>query len=181
MLARALSTRLSRHALARCSSSRILPHRGSLISPASLLPSDNGRGSADGPLRSLPHWEQAAASLARVNSAERWEKGRDERLAEFGRSKQWKTLSLQEATALYAVRRRDLENVPFVAKYNVYSVARETRFYIVFDVQARGKCPMRPVPPSDTNEWGAPQDAALRRWGSAAAIRQTLAERQVCL
>jgi hypothetical protein len=59
-------------------------------------------------VRSLPHWEKAPASpmgSRGPSSAERWDHGREERLAAFGQTKQWKTLSLQEAAAQYGVRK----------------------------------------------------------------------------
>jgi hypothetical protein len=82
--------------------------------------------------------------------------GKEKRIAEFGSSKQWKTLSADEAFEQYYVRRRDLGSLPFVAKYNVYGAPRHTRFYVLFDVQ----------------------DAALRRWGSAEALHSAISARR---
>lgn len=82
--------------------------------------------------------------------------GKEKRIAEFGSSKQWKTLSADEAFEQYYVRRRDVEGLPFVAKYNVYGAPRHTRFYVLFDVQ----------------------DAALERWGSAEALQDAIACRR---
>ena len=75
---------------------------------------------------------------------------------EFGTSKQWKTLSLLEAMDQYYVRSRDLDGLPFVAKYGVYDTPRLTRFYVVFDVQ----------------------DRCLARWGSATAMQESQARRR---
>ena len=109
-----------------------------------------------GPLRSLPRWDRTDSSMLHSStSTKRWNDGKDRRYAEFGSSKQWKTLSHIEAIDQYLLRRRDLEGLPFVAKYNVYGETgdhsgppRLTRFYVVYDVQ----------------------DRALARWGSAQAI-----------
>ncbi|EOD20410.1 hypothetical protein EMIHUDRAFT_101776 [Emiliania huxleyi CCMP1516] len=120
------------------------------------------RGPRVGPLRSPPRWEGSGASATGrwesgwaqtyVSSMQRWEKGKERRMEEFGHSKQWKTLSSHEAqrarTAVpvvsralfsqayeqYNLRKRDLAGLPFVAKYNVYGAPRHTRFYVVFDV-----------------------------------------------
>ena len=73
---------------------------------------------------------------ALVGSALRWEKGRERRVAEFGTTKQWKTLSSDEAMEQYLLTARDLEGLPFVSRENVFDVDRVTRFYVVFDVQA---------------------------------------------
>ena len=82
--------------------------------------------------------------------------GKEKRLAEFGSSKQWKTLSSDEAFEQYYLRRRDLEGLPFVAKYGVYDAPRHLRFYVLFDVQ----------------------DAALKRWGTATAMQEAIAARR---
>ena len=74
---------------------------------------------------------------ALVGSALRWEKGRERRVAEFGTTKQWKTLSSDEAMEQYLLTARDLEGLPFVSRENVFDVDRVTRFYVVFDVQAK--------------------------------------------
>lgn len=135
-------------------------HRRPLLSGGSApdVPSSAPIGPLPGPLRALPRWEGIPwlAQSYEGGSAARWAAGRERRLAEFGHTKQWKTLSVEEAMSGYLVRRSDLQPYPHVAKYNVYGVPRLTRFYIVFDVQ----------------------DAALKRWGSAAALREALAKRE---
>lgn len=94
-----------------------------------------------GPLRPLPRWERIQGSYDELSqlygSAARWEAGREQRIAEFGATKQWKTLSREEAMEQYLLGRRDLRGLPYVAKYNVHGVERMTRFYVVFDVQDR--------------------------------------------
>ena len=91
---------------------------------------------------------------ATPTSTQRWIDGKERRYAEFGSSKQWKTVSHREAMDQYLLRRRDLDGLPYVAKYNVYGAtggvtpARLTRFYVVYDVQ----------------------DRALTRWGSKNAL-----------
>jgi hypothetical protein len=107
-----------------------------------------------GPLRSLPRWDRVGV-LER--STLRWEEGKQRRYDEFGSTKQWKTLSHFEAQDLYLLRRRDLEGIPFVGKYNVFGNARLTRFYVMFDVQ----------------------DRALARWGNAAAIEAEQVRRRI--
>ena len=77
-------------------------------------------------------------------------------MAEFGTTKQWKTLSLNEAMEQYMLSPRDLAGLPYVPRYHVFDTPRLTRFYVVFDVQ----------------------DRALERWGSAAALRDALEQRR---
>lgn len=89
-------------------------------------------------------------------SSQRWELGKERRVAEFGSSKQWKTMSFYEAESVYLLRRRDLEGLPYVAKFNVYGNQGLVRFFVIFDVQ----------------------DAALKRWGSAAALADEKRRRQ---
>ena len=91
-----------------------------------------------------------------TGSALRFEEGRQRRVAEFGTTKQWKTLSLNEAMEQYMLSPRDLAGLPCVSRYHVFDTPRLTRFYVVFDVQ----------------------DRALERWGSAAALRDALERRR---
>ena len=72
----------------------------------------------------VPKWGSSQFYAA----TQRWEAGRAARVAAFGSGKQWKTLSLAEAQEQYCVRRRDLDSVPFVSKYNVHGLHRITRF-----------------------------------------------------
>ena len=124
-----------------------------------------------GPLRSLPKWDRIGSSRDAerlFGSTLRWESGKQRRYDEFGSTKQWKTLSNFEAQEAYLLRRRDLDGLPFVAKYtgdgrHVHGTERLTRFYVVFDVQ----------------------DRALERWGSSEALeaererRRLIKERRV--
>ena len=140
-------------------------HAGSKAGSALVAPGK--KEAVVGPLRSLPRWERVGTSRALerelYGSTLRWEQGKQRRYDEFGSTKQWKTLSHREAQETYLLRRRDLEGLPFVAKYNVYGTAKLTRFYVVFDVQ----------------------DRALERWGSSSAInaeherRRNIRERRV--
>ena len=115
-------------------------------------------------LRSLPRWSLPQSEPARLEmehtmltgSSQRWEVGKERRFAEFGSSKQWKTMSFYEAESTYLLRRRDLEGLPYVAKFNVYGNQSLVRFYVIFDVQ----------------------DAALSRWGTAEALADELRKRQ---
>ncbi len=104
-------------------------------------------------LRTLPRWDRAGGELSQMygstTTATRWEENREVRIEQFGRTKQWKTLSDREAFEQYLLRSRDLEGLPHVLKYDVYGTPRLTRFYVAFDVQ----------------------DRALARWGSAAGLR----------
>ena len=100
----------------------------------------------------VPKWGSSQFYAA----TQRWEAGRAARVAAFGSGKQWKTLSLAEAQEQYCVRRRDLDSVPFVSKYNVHGLHRITRFYHLSDVQ----------------------DASLRRWGTLEALEEALAARR---
>ena len=119
-----------------------------------------------GSLRSPPRWDRTASanqfgfsnqlSPSVTGSALRFEEGRLRRVAEFGTTKQWKTLSLDEAMEHYQLSPRDLAGLPYVSRYHVFDTPRLTRFYVVFDVQ----------------------DRALERWGDAAALRVALADRQ---
>ena len=119
-----------------------------------------------GSLRSPPRWDRTASanqfgfsnqlSPSVTGSALRFEEGRLRRVAEFGTTKQWKTLSLDEAMEQYQLSPRDLAGLPYVSRYHVFDTPRLTRFYVVFDVQ----------------------DRALERWGDAAALRVALADRQ---
>lgn len=114
-----------------------------------------------GPLRPLPRWDRTdPASFALIeqqSSSARWIEGKERRYAEFGSTKQWKTLSATEAQEQYLLRKKDLKGLPFVAKYDVYGNARLLRFYVVFDVQ----------------------DRALARWGSAEAIQKEQERRRL--
>ena len=112
-----------------------------------------------GPLRSPPRWDQAGRVSTHIGSAARWEEGKELRDQEFGSSKQWKTLSMFEAMDKYCLLERDLVDLPYVAKYNVYGTARISKFFVVFDVQ----------------------DRALARWGSAKALKETRQARQLKL
>ena len=118
-------------------------------------------------LRSLPRWSlgQSSSTDARLEgmehtmltgSSQRWEVGKERRFAEFGSSKQWKTMSIHEAESTYLLRLRDLEGLPFVAKFDGYGIESLVRFYVIFDVQ----------------------DAALGRWGSAEALADEKQRRQ---
>ena len=116
-----------------------------------------------GPLRSPPRWDRTGLELldpaALYGSALRYEEGKTLRVSEFGTTKQWKTLSSREALESYSLRLRDLDGLPFVAKYNVFeqhATPRLTRFYVVFDVQ----------------------DRALARWGTADEMRAEQARRR---
>ena len=114
-----------------------------------------------GSLRSPPRWDRTTSAESNqfhpsvTGSALRFEEGRLRRVAEFGTTKQWKTLSLDEAMEQYLLSPRDLTGLPYVSRYHVFDTPRLTRFYVVFDVQ----------------------DRALERWGGAAALRDALADR----
>ena len=114
-----------------------------------------------GSLRSPPRWDRTASAESNqfhpsvTGSALRFEEGRLRRVAEFGTTKQWKTLSLDEAMEQYLLSPRDLTGLPYVSRYHVFDTPRLTRFFVVFDVQ----------------------DRALERWGDAAALRDALADR----
>ena len=115
-----------------------------------------------GSLRSPPRWDRMTSAESNqfhpsvTGSALRFEEGRLRRVAEFGTTKQWKTLSLDEAMEQYMLSPRDLAGLPYVSRYHVFDTPRLTRFYVVFDVQ----------------------DRALERWGSAAALRDALDRRR---
>ena len=115
-----------------------------------------------GSLRSPPRWDRVTSAESNqfhpsvTGSALRFEEGRQRRVAEFGTTKQWKTLSLDEAMEQYMLSPRDLAGLPYVSRYHVFDTPRLTRFYVVFDVQ----------------------DRALERWGSAAALRDALERRR---
>ena len=115
-----------------------------------------------GSLRSPPRWDRVTSAESNqfhpsvTGSALRFEEGRQRRVAEFGTTKQWKTLSLDEAMEQYMLSARDLAGLPYVSRYHVFDTPRLTRFYVVFDVQ----------------------DRALERWGSAAALRDALERRR---
>lgn len=155
---RLTSANTSRIFLARCSSVSGFEasSRSPLVATKPIVLPGKQAVHGVGPLRSLPRWDRTDSSaLLSSTSTKRWIEGKERRYTEFGSSKQWKTLSHREAMDQYLLRRRDLEGLPFVAKYNVYGETGEhtgpprlTRFYVVYDVQ----------------------DRALRRWGSAAAM-----------
>ena len=156
---------------------RVMTRLGTAASPASSLSSSRsgliapGKDAVVGPLRSLPRWTETAGSAVDAemqlisgdtpfghlySAALRFEEGRSKRVAEFGTTKQWKTLSAHEAMSQYMLSPRDLKGLGFVAKYNVHGTARFTRFYVVFDVQNR----------------------ALERWGDAVTMRAAQARRR---
>ena len=78
-----------------------------------------------GSLRSPPRWDRTASanqfgfsnqlSPSVTGSALRFEEGRLRRVAEFGTTKQWKTLSLDEAMEQYQLSPRDLAGLPYAA------------------------------------------------------------------
>ena len=154
---RLTSANTSRIFLARCSSVSGFEasSRSPLVATKPIVLPGKQAVHGVGPLRSLPRWDRTDSSaLLSSTSTKRWIEGKERRYTEFGSSKQWKTLSIG-GNGPHLLRRRDLEGLPFVAKYNVYGETGEhtgpprlTRFYVVYDVQ----------------------DRALRRWGSAAAM-----------